>query len=215
MRIQDFKTLIQLQSMESLNASSNSSITSGSGFTELLSEVIQQDTANSSLQTLGSVSGSIAALLDQQAGFTNYTTPVVAQAIESASPATAKATDIDSIISKASSQYNVPEKLIKSVIRQESNFNPEAKSYAGASGLMQLMPATAKSLGVENVFDPEDNVMGGVKYLSQMLKKYDGDIKTALAAYNAGPGNVDKYNGVPPFKETQNYVEKIMNHFLA
>ncbi|WP_319951991.1 lytic transglycosylase domain-containing protein [Peribacillus frigoritolerans] len=125
------------------------------------------------------------------------------------------ATNYDHINSQAASLYNLPEKLIKSVIKQESNFNPEATSYAGATGLMQLMPATAKSLGVDDATDPEQNIMGGSKYLSQMMARYDGDIQVALAAYNAGPGNVDKYNGIPPFKETQNYVQKVYGTFSS
>lgn len=124
-------------------------------------------------------------------------------------------TQYDTIIKKASETYGIPEKMIKAVIKQESNFNNSVVSHAGAAGLMQLMPGTAKFLGVSNVFDPEQNIMGGTKYLKQMYDKFGGNMNLMLAAYNAGPGNVSKYNGVPPFKETTNYVSKIMNSYQA
>lgn len=119
---------------------------------------------------------------------------------------------LDRIFEDASRQYQVPVSLLKAVAKAESDFNPRAVSKAGAQGVMQLMPATARELGVSDSFDPRQNIMGGAKYLSQMLKKYDGNTKLALAAYNAGSNNVDKYGGVPPFKETQNYVVKVMNY---
>ena len=102
--------------------------------------------------------------------------------------------------------------LLKAVAKAESNYNANAVSAAGAQGVMQLMPATAKSLGVDNPFDARSNIMGGAKYISQKLNQYDGDVELALAAYNAGSGNVAKYGGVPPFTETRNYIKRIKEY---
>ena len=119
----------------------------------------------------------------------------------------------ESYIDKASELYNVDKNLIKSVILAESAANEKAVSGAKAKGLMQLMDKTAQDLGVNNVFDPEQNIFGGTKYLAQMLRLYNGDVDLALASYNAGPQNVEKYNGVPPFEETKDYISRVLGYF--
>ena len=122
--------------------------------------------------------------------------------------------EIISMIDDTSAKYGVDAKLIKALVKQESGFNPTAKSKAGALGLMQLMPSTAKGLGVKDPQDAKQNIEGGVKYVKSLLNRFDGNIILALAAYNAGPNAVKKYDGIPPYKETQNYVKSVLKNYL-
>lgn len=119
---------------------------------------------------------------------------------------------MDSIFEEAARLYNVPANLLKAIGKAESGFNASAVSPVGAQGVMQLMPATAQALGVSDPFDARSNIMGGAKYIAEKLNQYGGDIELALAAYNAGSGNVEKYGGVPPFTETINYIERIKGY---
>ncbi len=117
--------------------------------------------------------------------------------------------ELESLVREAGRRHDVDPELIRAVIRQESGFNPLAVSRKGAQGLMQLMPDTAKRLGVQDVFDPAENVLGGAKLLRELMDRYEGDLDLALAAYNAGEGAVERYGGLPPYRETVDYVDRI------
>lgn len=119
---------------------------------------------------------------------------------------------MDAIFDEAAAKYNISVDLVKAVAKAESGFNPNAVSKAGAIGVMQLMPATARSLGVSNPYDARQNIMGGAKYLKENLDRFNGNVSLALAAYNAGPNSVQKYGGIPPYKETQNYVKTVTSY---
>lgn len=120
-----------------------------------------------------------------------------------------RAANYEALIVEHARANRLNPQLVRAVIQAESAFNPRAVSPVGAMGLMQLMPGTARELGVVDPFDPEDNIRGGTKYLRSLLDRFDGEVELALAAYNAGPGAVERYNGVPPYRETRNYVARI------
>ncbi|MGL5721903.1 MAG: lytic transglycosylase domain-containing protein [Brevinema sp.] len=117
------------------------------------------------------------------------------------------------LVAMASQQHDIDPNLVHAVIKAESNYNPDAVSHKGAQGLMQLMPATAKDMGVGDSFDPQQNILGGTRYLKAMLDRYQGDLVRALAAYNAGPTAVDRAKGIPNFAETQLYVPKVLKNY--
>jgi soluble lytic murein transglycosylase-like protein len=120
--------------------------------------------------------------------------------------------EFDPIINSCALEFGVDKSLVKAVIHAESGYDPNAISSKGAGGLMQLMPKTAKSLRVANTFDPKDNIRGGVKYLKFLLDTFKGDVPLALAAYNAGLSRVAQYGGIPPFMETRNYVDRVLQY---
>jgi len=123
--------------------------------------------------------------------------------------------EINKIAERYAHQYRVPSSLVKAVIEAESGYDAKAISPKGAMGLMQLMPATASALGVDDPYSPDENIRGGVGFLKGLLERYDNDYKKALAAYNAGPGAVDKYGGIPEYRETKDYVDKVLKLYKA
>ncbi len=170
-----------------------------------------------SLQTtLTSATGSAAASAPAAGGATSFAQVLSAQTAtpaQTGADAPAAAAPYAADIQAASRKYGVPAALIEAVIQQESGFNPNAQSGAGAGGLMQLMPQTASGLGVTNVYDPAQSIDGGTHYLRDQLDRFGGDVRLALAAYNAGPGAVATYGGVPPYPETQSYVSDVLANY--
>ncbi|TYS65725.1 lytic transglycosylase domain-containing protein [Sutcliffiella horikoshii] len=219
MNVEQLRSMMQLQALQGLQG--NKQTNNSSSFSNVLAGMMTTDTVNSSLPGQHSFSHPLnSAMLSMNAGLleaeiSKSIAPQTATGAVKEKVSVARRSDFEDIIEEASIKYGVDPKLIKAIIQQESSFNPTAVSHAGATGLMQLMPLTAKGLGVTNAMDPRQNIMGGTKYIRQMLDKYDGNLTLALAAYNAGPGNVDKYNGVPPFKETMNYVRKVTGNYQA
>ncbi|HEY5194131.1 MAG TPA: lytic transglycosylase domain-containing protein [Solirubrobacteraceae bacterium] len=154
--------------------------------------------------------GDFAAAL-QAATTADSPSPVGAQS-ESAAGAGAGSSEYDPVIEQAAERYGVDPAVLHGLIQQESGFDPSAQSSAGASGLTQLMPGTAASMGVANPLNPAESIEGGARYLSQLMGQFGGNTEDALAAYNAGPGAVQQYGGIPPYAETQSYVSKVLGY---
>lgn len=171
--------------------------------------------SGSSQDTVASYSPELAALCSKYSGFTRDLVACTGEAAASYEGVLSCSEELNSYFDEAAQTYNVDVKLLKSVARAESGFRPDAISSAGAIGVMQLMPATAAGLGVADATDARQNIMGGAKYLSQLLDKYDGDVTLALASYNAGGSKVDQYGGIPPYNETRTYVVRVLEYYEA
>ena len=202
--------LIRLQALEqSLNSSAVDRQESSSRFTLMLARVMAAEKG-----TTANLGWNLNSTLQMAEVPYRYQSKVRASAKTAAAAfqAASGTGEYEALMERTALKYGVDPDLCKAVAKAESGFNPLATSKAGAMGLMQLMPGTAKSLGIDNPYDPEQNADGGVRYLKTMLQKYQGDEKLALAAYNAGPGAVDKHGGVPPYRETLNYVAKVSGY---
>jgi len=216
-------TLVKTLFMEMLSSSlsggnqTDNTLTTDPNFSDLLLMATLRQGINQSPNPTGLLAANDARHLVDQSYAANasspspgvYGTPVSHEKSGAGTLTGTNKSELEKMVEQMAQKHGVDPALVKSVVQAESGFNPRAVSPTGAKGLMQLMPGTAASLGVTNPFDPAQNVDGGVRYLKQMLDRYDGNISLALAAYNAGPGAVDRAGGIPNYRETQNYVQKV------
>ncbi|WP_438316320.1 lytic transglycosylase domain-containing protein [Sporosarcina sp. FA9] len=222
MEARTIRTLMDIDAMQSLGAVKSlakENTTSSSIFSSILGEVLGSASVSQTSSTIMDKLTNPESLLysgNQPVFHPSSLSDILANVKPSGISNNAHSSNLNSdytaIIKQAAEKFNLPEKLISAVIKTESNFKNSVVSRSGAEGLMQLMPGTAKFLGVNDSFDPVQNITGGAKYLRQMLNQFGGDMKLALAAYNAGPGNVKKHGGIPPFKETKEYVQKVLGY---
>ena len=184
----------------------------GSGLSSTGAATVPSSTGSLSATASQVPAGDFAAAL--QTATMADSSPTAAQS-ESAAGAGADGGEYDSVIEQASERYGIDPAVLHGLIQQESGFDPSAQSSAGASGLTQLMPGTASSMGVSNPLNPTESIEGGARYLSQLMSQFGGNTEDALAAYNAGPGAVQQYGGIPPYAETQSYVSKVLGYAEA
>ena len=170
---------------------------------------LPQTSLNAALERIREISETIGLVTGLERSDQDFLKNTVGNVVRNISASVARV-KFNSVVEHVAKENKIDPKLVKAIIEKESGFNPDATSGAGAMGLMQLMPGTARQMGVKNPYDPVENIRGGTKYLSSLLNRYHGNVILALSAYNAGPNNVDKYQGVPPFEETKKYVRDVI-----